>query len=132
MNDLLTTRAVKPEDEAFIYSTWLRGLYFGNAWFRQISKVDYFEKYRKVIEYLLKTAKVTIVCLIEDPEVIVAYSVASPDNSTLHWLYVKRNWRGQGIGKGLVPTNVEKVTHLTEKAAEKIKAKGLKFDPLIT
>lgn len=127
----LSNRALEPGDEAFIYSTWLRGLYFGNAWFRQISKVDYFDKYRAVIKHLLANATVRIVCIEDAPDVIVGYAVHSADGTTLHWVYVKKAWRKQGIGKGLIPPNVTIITHLTEKAAEK-KLDSWKFDPLLT
>ena len=125
----LVTRGPGYGDESFIYSTWLRGLYYGNDWFRKIDKKSFFDKYRIVIAHLLKSSNVELAVLEDQPDVIVGYSVHS--GNTLHWVYVKRSWRALGIGKALIPEGIECVTHLTKKAAKK-KPDHIRFDPLIT
>lgn len=124
----LTTRAFEPTDESFIYSTWLRGLYYGNEWFRKIDKQSFFDKYRLVIQHLLATSTIKVICLEDAPDVIAGYVVYS--GTKLHWVYVKKSWRGIGLGRELVPTDIESVTHLTEKAAKK-KNPLWRFDPLL-
>src|SRR5271165_7333660 len=130
MNKQLTKRGPTDADEAFIYSTWLRGLYYGNDWFRKINKPDFFAKYRLVIDHLLRSSNVDIICLNDSPDVIVGYSVYCGEK--LHWIYVKKSWRKLGIGKGLMPKGITCVTHLTKRAAKTKRAQALKFDPLIT
>lgn len=129
MNKELTIRGAGYGDEAFVYSTWLRGLYYGNDWFRKIDKKSFFDKYRFVVKHLLSNSNVDVVCLVSDPDVVVGYSVYS--GNTLHWVYIKRDWRGRGISKALIPKGIECVTHLTKKAAKK-KPEAWRFDPLIT
>lgn len=128
MKQGLTIRPYNPQDEAFVYSTWLRGLYYGNEWFRKIDKKAFFDKYRLVIKHLIETATIQVVCLEESPEIIAGYVVYSLPK--LHWVYVKKDWRGLGIGKEIIPKGVEAVTHLTERAA-KHKPPEWRFDPLI-
>lgn len=127
MTKKLTIRQAGYGDESFIYSTWLRGLYYGNDWFRKIDKKSFFEKYRQVVAHLLSKSNITVACLSEDPEVIVGYCVHS--GTVLHWVYVKRSWRNMGVGQALIPEGIECVTHLTKKAAKK---NHYRFDPLIT
>lgn len=126
----LIKRGPSYADEAFIYSTWLRGLYYGNDWFRKIDKKSFFDKYRLVIDHLLKSANIDIVCLEDSQDVIVGYVAYSGDK--LHWIYVKKSWRKLGIGKQLLPEGITCVTHLTKRAAKNPKVKEWKFDPLIT
>lgn len=128
MNSLVTYRSYEPGDESFIKSTWLRGLYYGNEWFKKIEKKTFFDKYKVVVDHLLKNSEVKVACLENDPEVIVGYRVSKDD--TLHWVYVKLSWRNLGVGKALLPAGIKRVTHLTDKAAKK-KPKEWQFDPLI-
>jgi GNAT superfamily N-acetyltransferase len=126
-------RYLQPEDEPFIYATWLKGLYFGNAWFRKISQDAYFNKYREVVKHLLSSATTVLAVLEEDPDVIVGYCVSAPNvegnGSTVHWVYVKQAWRAKGIARAIIPINMTRITHLTDNVT---KPAGVKFDPLLT
>jgi len=112
-NELVTTRDYKPEDRNFILSTFLKGLRYGNDWFETIPSDIYFGFYHNVVEALLNLpdTKVKVACLLDDPEVILGYSVYSKEK--LHWVFCKRAWRSIGIAKSLVPEEITTVTHLT-------------------
>lgn len=101
------------DDAAFIFSTWLKGLRFGNDWFGLIDSKVYFRVYHKVIENILSNpnTKVNVACLKEDPKVLLGYSVYT--GSTLSWLHVKKAWRNIGLAKDLVPNNITSVSHIT-------------------
>jgi len=100
-------------DKAFVLSTWLRGLRYGNDWFEAIDADPYFRIYQTVIESILSRpgTKVDVACLKDDEDVILGYSVYQP--SYLHWIFVKKAWRGIKIGKALMPNDIVSVTHLT-------------------
>ena len=103
------------EDKNFILSTFLRGLYYGNSWFKLIPK-DIFMKNYKVLANELVNGKKTIIkvaCLKEDPSVILGYSILSLDQRVISWVFVKSAWRGNGIAKSLLPDNPNSVSHLT-------------------
>lgn len=133
--DLITTRRVLPTDLGFIFSSWLKGLYYGNDWFREIDQEAYFEKYHQIVEAILfkPTTTVTVACLVEDPDVLLGYAIYETLGpvSTLHWVFVKPVWRKLGIAKSVVPKNVTIVTHLS-KVGLNIKPKEWKFNPFLS
>jgi hypothetical protein len=111
---LYDVRDGKAEDLSFILATFLRGLYYGDSWFSLIPKAVFMANYKPVIEALLRKNVVKVACLKEDPDVILGYSILSPDLSTIHWVQVKSIWRRKGIAKSLVPQYPIQVTHLTK------------------
>lgn len=74
--------------------------------------------YKKVAEVMLKNQIVKVACLKEDADVILGYSILSPDYQVIHWVYVKEKWRLKGIGKSLVPQYPSAVSHLTKLGKE--------------
>jgi hypothetical protein len=113
---LYDIRDYQPEDKAFVMSTFLRGLYYGDSWFSLIPKTIFMNNYKKIVESMTQSPKVIIkvACLKEDPTVIIGYSILSSDFQTIHWLFVKQNWRNNGVGKSLVPKYPTAVSHLTK------------------
>ncbi len=130
INEISTIRTPEAGDLSFIYSTWLRGLYYGNDWFQEIPKAIFMEHYHRVVELVLKkeTTKVRVRCLKEDPTTILGYSVFDDHYQFIHWIYVKEAWRRFGIAKSLYPPDSKTTTHLT-KQAKALKPKDLIFNP---
>ena len=129
-------RSMTLDDKNFIYATWLRGLYYGNAEMRRIDQEAFFKHYPAVVTLILsKPTTVLVACLNSDPDVILGYSVASYDSvnpGILHWVYVKEAWRQQGIAKSLIANrDLEYRTHYTE-AVEKVNMiKNLTYNPFL-
>ncbi len=111
-------------DEAFVMATFLRGLYYGNEFFSIIPKDLFMDNYKLVIGALLSKNQVKVACLREDPSVILGYSIISNDFKTLHWVFLKKAWRLQGIGRSLVPKYITSVSHFTSMGLPLLK----KFD----
>lgn len=125
--NLITTRQAILSDEAFIFSSWLLGLYYGDSWYSKLDK-DYFMKYyHKVIEQLLSTSTIKIACLKEDPNTIIGFSVFDEDK--LHWVTCKKDWRRIGVASLLVPREIKVVTHANKVGLEIAKKKDLDFQP---
>lgn len=122
----LVIRKAEKTDEAFIYSTWLRGLYYGNPWFREIDQETFFSKYHGVIENVLSKASVDVACLEEDPDTVLGYVVYR--GPILDWVFVKKSFRKFGIARKLAPKNITTVSHLT-KIGKAAKSDEWKFDP---
>lgn len=117
MSDLGTTyiiRDIKKEDIPFIMATWLRGLYYGNAFFALMKKDSFMDVYKKYLEVLISKSAVKIACLKEDENEILGYSVLSPDFQGIHWVFVKKLLREQGVGKSLLPQYPSYFTHFTD------------------
>lgn len=128
--DLITTRGLHMDDVNFIIVTWLKGLYYGNSWFREIDKNAFMSSYEKVIKQLLikPGTDVVVSCYKDDPEVILGYAII--ENQTLHWAYVKDDWRRIGILKSILPSDITHVTHLTD-LGKQIKPKEWIFNPFL-
>lgn len=114
--ELITIRTANEKDINFIFATFLRGLYYGDSWFSEIPKTIFMENYHNALKRILVNPNnyVKIACLVEDPEIILAYAILSSDNKTLHWAFCKKAWRAIGLIKQLVPNTVTQVTHLTK------------------
>lgn len=112
--DLIQVRGMYPDDWNFIMATWLKGLRYGNDWFGLIEAPVYYENYQKIVEKTLQAPNtvIRVACLKDSPDVILGYSVCS--GKTLHWIFCKRNWRGIGIAKSLVPDTITVVSHITD------------------
>lgn len=112
--DLYTIRDVTADDVPFIMSTWLKGLKFGNSWFKLINDKIFFQVYHAFLQNLLIKPDTTIkiACLKSDPDVILGYAVYTGDH--LHWVHVKKAWRNIGIARDLVPPFITFVTHLSQ------------------
>jgi ribosomal protein S18 acetylase RimI-like enzyme len=112
--DNVTLREAQESDFPFIYSTWLKGLRFGNETFEKIHQDTYFKQYHKILEQILTKPETYIVvaCLPDDPSTILGYSVREGED-TLHYVHVKQAFRQFGIAKTLCPENLRRVTHVT-------------------
>lgn len=124
---MISIRKVQPDDESFIYATWLRSQYYGYTFFKRVEKRTFFNHYKETIRARLLTSNVNVVCLESDPDVVLGYCVYSKDGTTLHWAYVKRAWREQGIMKACLPKSIRQISSLTNKG--ELLFKLLPFNP---
>lgn len=132
MLELTEIRTAGLGDIAFIFATWLRGLYYGNDWFEAIPKDIFMENYHRVVEALLEkpSVEIRISCLKEDPSTILGYAIIERDRNAIHWIFVKEAWRRFGIAKSLIPEDQKWVmaTHLT-KLGKRLKPREMIFNP---
>lgn len=127
----ISYRNITETDFPFIFATWLKGLYHGNSYYRKINQDLFYKKYHKILEYVLNGSTVYIACMEDEPDVILGYSVFS--GTTLHWVFVKKAWRKLGIGKNLLPQQIERVSHISKLGETLMKQKELKwiYDPFL-
>src|ERR1700723_2397489 len=92
-------RYYRPEDKAFIMSTWLRGQYWGEEYWHSMEQNRFFEQYSKYIEKLLGLYYTEIHCAVleDDPTCILAYLVKADD--IIYWAYTKKDYRKTGLMK---------------------------------
>lgn len=131
--DLIKLRSGTLDDINLVFSSWLDGLRFGNWVYGLIDKAVYYQTQHKVIEYLLArpTVSVRVACLADAPDVIIGYSVF--ENNKLHWIYVKKKWRGIGVARDLMPYNIDTVTNITNVGLVIMRAKlpHVRFNPFL-
>lgn len=125
-------RDANTDDINFIYATMLRGLYHGCTFYSYIDKTAFYSNYGQVIDRLLLKPSISlkVACLADEADVIVGYAISEP--GTLHFVYVKSAFRGNGIAKQLLGSSVfSSVTHIT-KAGDAIRLKkGWTFNPFL-
>jgi hypothetical protein len=135
LKDIVLIRTATPSDENLIFSTWLKGLYYGNDWFREIPQDLYYENYHKVVTAIIAKPStcVIVACMKEDADTVLGYSVweKREEKYVLHWVFTKPVWRKLGLAKSLIPKEVSLVTHLT-KVGRSIKPKEWVFDPFLS
>lgn len=97
----------------YIYCKWSRTYRNGNDYIKLAERGMYFSAYRNHITHiLLKTlSTVRIASLTDDIDVALGFSVVR--SNVLDYIYVQKDFRKEGIGRQLLPKNIEVFTHLT-------------------
>ncbi len=115
-------------DQAFVYSTLLKGLYFGCELYGQIDRIAFFDNYSKVADRILGSSELRVACLADDTDVVLGYALVQ--DNVLHYCFVKKPWRKQGIAKSLC-AGVDTVTHLTRVGQSIKNRKALTYNPFL-
>lgn len=131
MNDI-KIRLARPEDIPFLNNTWLYALYNGSD-YRNMDKDTFMRQYREVITNLMMKpgVNVTVAHLHDDENVIVGWACWEPldSDNILHFIYMKKMWRRNGIHLQLIP-KIKYYTHITRQFL-KIKPKELIYNPFL-
>ncbi len=119
--------------KSMIYSDFMKSLRFGNDWYSLIDSDRYYAVYTHIIDQLLsrRDSIVRLAVLEDDLDVCLGWSLS--ENKKLHYVYVKEDYRCQGIGASLMPDKFDTVTHLTKigQSIRKKKFPNAIFDPFI-
>lgn len=91
-------RNLRPSDESFVYSSWLRS-YRDSPAMAGVPNTVYYAEVHDCIENVLKRATVLVAANEADSDQILGYVVYEP--GVLYFTYVKHPFRGNGIGKAL-------------------------------
>lgn len=130
--DLYQLRAGKMEDLNFIIISWLKGLYYGSEFYREIPWPTFKKNYEAYLKRLLAkdSILVAVAALKSNADVILGYSITEEiqDKNVVHWVYVKEDFRRIGIAKDLLPSKLDVCTHLTS-MGKQLKPKSVVFDP---
>lgn len=117
-------------DKAFIYSTMLKGLYYSNSFCNEIAKDVFFTNYSIVLERLLTKNVTSVLCLADEPDVIIGYSIYS--EQLLHYIYIKPAFRNKSLTRLLLhDTIIISCTHLTEMVLDRRLEYNIKFNPFL-
>lgn len=129
----IVIRPFREQDKNFILASWLRGLYYGGSWFSEIPKDVFMAYYHEHLERILKLSntEIKIACLSSDNDVIIGYALFAKAQNALHWIHVKKNFRGIGVSKQLIPEDVRTATHANRVGLLLLKTRGWSFNPFI-
>lgn len=123
---LVKIRDARVSDQAFIFSSFLKGLYYGNDFYRMIDKESFMRNYKKILEQLLIKSQCKVACDPTDEDNLIGYAIYEP--GIAHYLFIKPPFRRFGVGKSLLPVDIHSYTHVT-KIAKSLVPKHWKFDP---
>lgn len=105
-------------DIPFIYSTWRDTLWFDEKRNDEDSPEFYRTTNRQIKKILNKpNIIIKIACLKNDPNFIVGYAVMTEEN--LEWVYVKFDFRGDGVAN-LLCKHIKSITYPFTKVAKEI------------
>lgn len=111
-------RSMEPEDQDFIFNSWIKSYYSLNEHLRNYSPFDYYVGIQhKIIEFILNSPsyEIGVACSEEDISHIYGYVVYEPMKRTiLHYLYVKYPYRKLGIGTKLFRHALESHDHVKQ------------------
>lgn len=99
----------------YVVARFHRSLTRGNDYFRLIPHEIYKENYDKYLRSVIqrKDTIIRLAVLNPDRDIILGFSILEP--GVLHYVYVARDYRLQGIGKALIPQHdFDAFTHITE------------------
>lgn len=118
LQDLVLIRRADADDAPFVFSYWLRDHFEHSAFARGVTKDTYMRLHHMVVERVIARSVMYVACDAEDPT--VCYGFICVEGPTLHYLFVKRRFRGLGIARrllseaGLYAAGPKLFTHLTD------------------
>jgi len=104
---------IPPDFKNLIIAPFLNSLRYGNDLFKLIDKDAYFLSYNKYIELLLQRPSTQVKFAILDDETVLGWRIS--ELKTLHYIWVKKEVRRQGIGRALMPQEFDTISHITNK-----------------
>lgn len=131
----------KDNDEAYLYSTWLRCYKHYSYFAKRIRSAQFFKGHEKVIKHLLAKPNVIVLvaCPKDDDDTILGYLAFEEGDKesrpVIHFTFVKDAFRKMGVAKSLFkyanidPNNIY-FTHWVFDVDELIKRwDGMLYDP---
>lgn len=128
-----------PDEYGLIYDAWSNS-YRKSPWAGTIPNNLYDQVSRATASEILSRGARVVMAVEEVPggRRAIGYSVSEPAKGVLHWLYVKRDYRGLGLGKALLaetlqpfPADVRWVyTHRTKASAHFLRDVRIDWDPV--
>jgi ribosomal protein S18 acetylase RimI-like enzyme len=108
---VVVVRLGTKEDLPCIYSTWRNSAYYAGGGHRReksVTRATFFRDLNYKIKHILEGAVVHVACLSDSPNTILGYGVFT--GSHINWVYIKPDYRRQGLARRLCPTMVDSIT----------------------
>lgn len=115
--DIIIRPYIKGIDEDYVFTSWVQSSYYSHyPKFPNLYSIEketkrsreFFKNKSRHINYILPMGDIKIACLKETPMVIIGYSVSFDKH--LWYMYVKGDYRRQGVGTLLMPKDIETVS----------------------
>lgn len=119
------------EFESLIMASFLNSLRYGNDLFKLIERDAYYKNYKIYVESLLKRPTSMVRCALLDDNTALGWCLYQ--DKTLHYVWIKKEVRRQGIGKSLLPKEFDTISHITNVGINiwVNKYKDVRFNPYL-
>lgn len=108
---LYQTLTLPAEYENLVLAPFLTTLRYGNDLFKLIDKASYFGHYREYIKHLLSRSTMHVRLAILDDGTVAGWCLFQ--DKTIHYIWVKKEGRRNGIAKDLIPKDFDTISHIT-------------------
>lgn len=99
-NSPVLVRRADADDAGMVFSYWLRDHYEHSAFASGIAKTTYMRLHHMLLERVIARSCIWVACDAANPSIIFGFICTEGD--TLHYVFVKRRFRGLGISKLLL------------------------------
>jgi hypothetical protein len=93
-------RAGAPSDRAYVLRSWFEGAR-RTFWAGAVAQV-FFEEHGRAIESALDRSVCRIAHVVGEPDAILGFAVLEPERSVLHWVHVRKLFRGTGMARAML------------------------------
>ena len=101
-------RTARPQDRDFVQGTLLNHFYEESFWAQRLTTRTFFDGHTVLVQTLLDrpTVHVLVACEKDDEDALLGFAIFEPRDEfgnapVFDFLYVKKAWRGLGIGRML-------------------------------
>lgn len=134
-------RPIRPQDHAFVFNSALKSFRDAPS-VRSIPNSIYFEYQHKILERILASPQSICIaaCNIDDTDQIFGYVLSErlAGQRVIHWIYVKHDFRGNGIARALEVAALESLgqgpvffTHRTKSVERLADARRYTYHPYL-
>ena len=120
----VSIRSANEDDHGFILNSWLKSYYDTAEISPRISREIFFKNEGKIIENLLRTELVKIICNPFDETHIYGYACFNDTPCTLHYVYIKQPFRKMGLANSLLRDYLESEDVIVSYSTSRIKRFG--------
>lgn len=136
LDDVLARRNGNDQDFSYVIKSWINS--YRSSPIARSLRDCYFLSWKRVVSEHLRTATMSLAVLRDDPFVIIGYVVYEPSGaatlpSTVHYVYVRDDWRRRGVARWMLePMSLSEGTQYTHTPNPVITIpKGWQFAPPI-
>lgn len=128
----LQVRYMQPSELAYVKATWLKHYKEHSEFARPIRDSVYYPAHSRIVDHILKRARVAIAAHMDEPDVIMGFLVFEP--ALIHYAYVVSRARMLGVATEMLKaagiSNEFSFTHRTQDAkALQAKNPHMTYDP---
>lgn len=96
-----------------VLANFMNSLRYGNDLFKLCEKEPYYKAYTIFIENLFQRPDLQVRIALLDEDTALGWCLYQ--GSTVHYVWVKKDQRRQGIGQSLLPKQFSTVSHITKR-----------------